>query len=374
MHAVERREIVAAELEKWTASEILQRLLSNDVPSAPVLSRFELLQDRQVRENHILEEFQSETFGKVRMPRPAALSIVLRPVSACWRRCLARTTRPSCASWATAAMRSRAWNAAASFKVDLLIRPQSNSANHASLEMEEEIPMSDTKPVVIVTGVGPGTGAAIVRRFAHGGYAVAMLARNRDRLTMLEREISGAHAYQCDVTDEAQLDATIEAVRAGLGAPKVLIHNAVGGAFGNFMQIDPEVLNRNFQVNTMALLHLARRLAPAMVAAAKARSSPAATPLRCAAKRALPVSRRPRRRSGFWRNRSRASWPKGRARRLRLIDAVIDLAWTRKRWPDAPDAFFIKPAAIAEEIWHVAHQDRSAWSFNVEIRPFGETW
>jgi crotonobetainyl-CoA:carnitine CoA-transferase CaiB-like acyl-CoA transferase len=72
VHAVERRQIVAAELEKWTASEILPRLLSNDVPSAPVLSRFELLQDRQVRENQILEEFQSATFGKVRMPRAAA--------------------------------------------------------------------------------------------------------------------------------------------------------------------------------------------------------------------------------------------------------------------------------------------------------------
>jgi crotonobetainyl-CoA:carnitine CoA-transferase CaiB-like acyl-CoA transferase len=72
VHAVERREIVAAELEKWTVREILPRLLSNDVPSAPVLSRFELLQDRQVRENQILEEFQSATLGKVRMPRPAA--------------------------------------------------------------------------------------------------------------------------------------------------------------------------------------------------------------------------------------------------------------------------------------------------------------
>jgi crotonobetainyl-CoA:carnitine CoA-transferase CaiB-like acyl-CoA transferase len=72
MHAVERRQIVAAELEKWAASEILPRLLSNDVPSAPVLSRFELLQDQQVRENHILEEFESQTFGKVRMPRAAA--------------------------------------------------------------------------------------------------------------------------------------------------------------------------------------------------------------------------------------------------------------------------------------------------------------
>src|SRR5580658_8986817 len=72
VHAVERREIVSAELEKWTASEILKRLLSNDVPSAPVLSRFELLQDQQVQENHIFEEFQSKLFGKIRMPRPAA--------------------------------------------------------------------------------------------------------------------------------------------------------------------------------------------------------------------------------------------------------------------------------------------------------------
>ena len=69
--------------------------------------------------------------------------------------------------------------------------------------------MSNTKPIVVVTGVGPGTGAAIARRFAHGGYAVAMLARNRERLALLEREIPNARAYPCDVTDEAQLDATI---------------------------------------------------------------------------------------------------------------------------------------------------------------------
>jgi len=72
IHAVERREIVSAELGKWTAHEILPRLLANDVPSAPVLSRFDLLQDQQVRENRILEEFQSAAFGRVRMPRPAA--------------------------------------------------------------------------------------------------------------------------------------------------------------------------------------------------------------------------------------------------------------------------------------------------------------
>ena len=72
VNAVERRTIMSSELEKWRASEILPRLLANDVPSAPILSRFELLQEEQVRENQILEVFETERLGKVRMPRPAA--------------------------------------------------------------------------------------------------------------------------------------------------------------------------------------------------------------------------------------------------------------------------------------------------------------
>src|SRR5439155_1224811 len=131
--------------------------------------------------------------------------------------------------------------------------------------MEEGETMAN--PIALITGVGPGTGAALARRFATGGYAVAMLARNSERLAALEKEIAGARGFVCDVTDEAQLDRTLAAVRSEIGAPSVLIHNAVGGAFGSFLDIDPQVLNWNFQVNTMALLHLARRLAPDMIAA-----------------------------------------------------------------------------------------------------------
>jgi NAD(P)-dependent dehydrogenase (short-subunit alcohol dehydrogenase family) len=235
--------------------------------------------------------------------------------------------------------------------------------------------MTENAPVAVVTGVCPGTGAAIARRFSRGGYKVAMLARTRERLADLERELSNAKAYPCDVTDEAQLDATIDAIRRDLGKPKVLIHNAVGGAFGNFLEIDPQVLNRNFQVNTMALLYLARRLAPDMIAAGAGaivasgntsalRGKPAFAgfaPTK-AAQRILAESI------------AREVGPKGVHVAYVLIDAVIDLEWTRKRFAGAPDDFFIKPAAIADEIWHVAHQDRSAWSFNVEVRPFRETW
>ena len=235
--------------------------------------------------------------------------------------------------------------------------------------------MNKASPVAVVTGVGPGTGAAIARRFARGGYAVAMLARNRERLSELEREIPGARAYPCDVTDEAQLDTALAAIRAELGTPKVLIHNAVGGAFGNFLEIDPQVLNRNFQVNTMALLYLARRLAPAMVTAGegaiiatgntsafRGKANFAGFAPTKAAQRILAEAM------------ARELGPKGVHVAYVMIDAVIDLEWTRRMFPDAPDDFFITPAAIAEEVWHVAHQDRCAWSFNLELRPFGETW
>jgi NAD(P)-dependent dehydrogenase (short-subunit alcohol dehydrogenase family) len=235
--------------------------------------------------------------------------------------------------------------------------------------------MNNTNPIAVVTGVGPGTGASLVRRFSQGGYAVAMVARNRERLDLLEREIANSHAYPCDVTGEAQLDSTIEAIRTDLGAPRVLIHNAVGGAFGNFMEIDPAVLNRNFQVNTMALLHLARRLAPSMIEAGQGAiiASGNTSALRGKADFAGFAPTKAAQRI-LAESIARELGPKGIHVAYVLIDAVIDLEWTRKRFPEAPDEFFIKPAAIADEVWHVAHQDRSAWSFNVEVRPFRETW
>jgi NAD(P)-dependent dehydrogenase (short-subunit alcohol dehydrogenase family) len=123
------------------------------------------------------------------------------------------------------------------------------------------------QPVCVVSGVGPGTGSVLARRFTAGGYRVAMLARNAERLAGLERELPGAKAYPCDVSDAAQVEAAADRIERELGAPATLVHNAVGGAFGSFLEIDPAVLNRNFQINTMGLLYLARRFAPAMVRA-----------------------------------------------------------------------------------------------------------
>jgi NAD(P)-dependent dehydrogenase (short-subunit alcohol dehydrogenase family) len=232
-----------------------------------------------------------------------------------------------------------------------------------------------SEKVCVISGVGPGTGASLTRRFAAGGYRVAMLARNAKRLGELETEVAGAKAYPCDVSDSLQVDAAAVAVERELGAPDVLIHNAVGGAFGSFLDIAPKVLNENFQTNTMGLLYLARRFVPAMIArgagvviatgntsALRGRANFAGFAPTKAAQRILAEAI------------ARDAGPKGVHVAYVVIDAVIDVPWARERFKDRPESFFIKSPAIADEVFHTAHQDRSAWSFNVEIRPCGESW
>jgi len=230
------------------------------------------------------------------------------------------------------------------------------------------------KPLAIITGTGPGTGAAMARRFHAGGYRVAMIARNAERLDGLAKELPDSFAVACDVTDSAAFVAALEGIAAKAGTPKVVIHNAVGGAFGSFLDIAPDILERNFQVNVMALLHLARWAAPKMTAdggslictgntsALRGKASFAGFAPTKAAQRILAESI------------AREMGPKGIHVAYIVIDAVIDLAWTRERFKDRDDDFFIQPAAIADEAWHLAHQPRSAWSFLAEIRPYAENW
>ena len=228
--------------------------------------------------------------------------------------------------------------------------------------------------VCLVTGVGWGTGAAIARRFA-AGYQVAMLARNAKRLESIAAETPNTHAFPCDVTDAPALEATVADVAARLGTPEVVVHNAVGGAFGEFTAIEPAVLEQNFAVNTIALLRLGQLLAPAMVergsgaiictgntAAYRGKPTFAGFAPTKAAQRILAESM------------ARTLGPQGIHVAYLAIDAVIDLQWTRRRSPDAPDDFFCKPDDIAGEVWHLAHQPKSAWTFDVWIRPFGEKW
>jgi NAD(P)-dependent dehydrogenase (short-subunit alcohol dehydrogenase family) len=231
------------------------------------------------------------------------------------------------------------------------------------------------KPIVLITGVGPGTGAAIVRRFATEGFRVIALARSLELISMLQRKLPDTHAAQCDVSDESQVRDTVADIRDRFGSPNVLIHNAVRGGWGTFLEIDTKTLEANFRVNVMGLLYLARELAPAMIKAARGTilvtGNTSATRGKAnfagfaptkAAQRILAESI------------ARELGPRGIHVAYLLIDAVIDTPAMRKRFPDASRGFFVRPSAIADELWHLNRQDRSAWSFLTELRPFGEKW
>jgi NAD(P)-dependent dehydrogenase (short-subunit alcohol dehydrogenase family) len=227
----------------------------------------------------------------------------------------------------------------------------------------------------LITGVGPGTGSALVERFAQAGYRVAMLARNADRLQALQAKVAGSVGYVCDVADAGALKETLSSIRADMGPPSIVIHNAVGGAFGDFLTVDAATLERNFQVNVMALLHLAQMTVPDMIAAGggvilgtgntsayRGKAMFAGFAPTKAAQRILLESI------------ARKAGPDGIHAAYVAIDAVIDVPWTRERFPDKPDDFFSKPVDIAEECYRIAHQAKSAWSSDVVIRPFSEKW
>ena len=249
-----------------------------------------------------------------------------------------------------------------------------NSAETSSDEGSFEKKNGGGEPVCLVAGVGPGAGKALVERFAEG-YQVAMLVRSAHRLEAIEDAVPNTKGYPCDVADPEQLEAALAAVSVQLGAPSVVIHNAVGGVFGNFLSIDPEALNRNFQINAMALLRLAQATALAMVEAGHGA-------ILCTGNTA--AYRGVANFAGFAPTKAAQSilcesmarhlGPKGVHVAFISIDAVIDVPWTRKRYADKPDDFFCQPKDIAAECWHVAHQPRSAWSFNVLVRPFAEPW
>jgi NAD(P)-dependent dehydrogenase (short-subunit alcohol dehydrogenase family) len=231
------------------------------------------------------------------------------------------------------------------------------------------------KPIAIVTGVGPGTGAAIVKRFSAGGFRIIALARSAELTSRLAQELPDVHAVTCDVSDESQVRTVVNDVKRRFGAAEVLIHNAVGGGWGSFREIDPKMLKGNFEVNAMGLLYLAREVAPDMIdrgkgailvtgntSSIRGKANFAGFAPTKAAQRILAESI------------ARDMGPLGVHVSYVLIDAVIDTPRMRARMSDKPDEFFIKPAAIADELYHLYGQDRSAWSFLAELRPFRENW
>ena len=231
------------------------------------------------------------------------------------------------------------------------------------------------KPVCAIVGVGPGNGAALARRFAVGGYAVALLARGFAVSDALAAELENARAYACDVADADSVKAAFTAIRADLGEVDIVVFNAGSGTWGSIEEITPDAFEAAWRVNALGALLIAQEVIPAMKrkgsgaiifigATASLRGMPmtAAFAPAKAAQRILAESM------------ARSLGPAGVHVAMVVLDGVVDLPRTRARMPDKSDDFFIKPEDVADNAFWLAHQPRSAWSFSIEARPFGEKW
>ncbi len=230
--------------------------------------------------------------------------------------------------------------------------------------------------VCLITGVGEGTGLSCVRKFANQGYRVAMLARNKERLERIEKDLDHAYSFPCDVADLDNLMETCKKIKRDLDSPTIFIHNAVRGNFETILEGNPEWLEINFRINTTSFLHTAQLLVPDMIKLGRgciivtgntaAKRGIAKTPYFAPTKAAQRI---------LAQSLARYLGPKNIHVAYLIIDAAIDTPSTRPRLqPNKPDSFFCLPKDIADEIYYIAHQDKSAWSFDVELRPDIENW
>ena len=229
-------------------------------------------------------------------------------------------------------------------------------------------------PVCVITGVGPGNGAAFCRKSATEGFRIAMLARSEERLRELEA-IPGCKGYIADVGNAGAVQRAFAQIHSDLGPVNVLVHNAGSGAFTPFTDTTPDAFEHAWRTNALALLLCGQQVVPEMLAAGsgtiivigatasiKGGANFAAFAPAKAAQRSLAQSM------------ARSLGPRGIHVALVIIDGVIDIPNTRTMMPDQPDEFFLNPAHIADNVYHLVRQEPSAWTFELDLRPFGEKW
>ena len=233
---------------------------------------------------------------------------------------------------------------------------------------------SQSLPVAAVLGVGPGLGAALARRFAEK-YAVAINARRASYLSSLAADIraNGGQVLEvpADIGDQAQVETVFKTIREQLGPPEVLLYNAGSGSWGTITDVTPEQYETTWRVNAYGAFLSAKEAAPDMIA--KGRGSMLFTGATAGVKAgARSVAFGPAKFAlrGLVQSMARDLGPKGIHVAWINVDGVIDIPG--RDIPQFTEEDMLKPEAIAETYWHLAHQDPSAWTTELEVRPFKE--
>ena len=231
------------------------------------------------------------------------------------------------------------------------------------------------KKICVAVGVGPGNGASFSRRFAREGYRVVMLARNAEYLAQLSSEISDSVGLVCDVRDPAAIETAFKQIQDTVGPVDTLLYNAGSGQWSSVMDTSIDDLHAAWATNTLGLLVCTQQVLPNMLASGCGNIivSGATASLRGGANFTAFASAKAAQRS-LTQSIARDVGPKGIHVSYVIIDGLIDLARTREFFPDTPDEAFMQADAIADSVWALTQQDSSAWTFEMDLRPFVERW
>ena len=227
----------------------------------------------------------------------------------------------------------------------------------------------------VITGVGAGNGASFSRRFTREGYRVVMLARNLTYLETLAKEIPGSVAMECDVRDPGAIQQVFARIHEEIGTVDTLIYNAGAGEWASIMDTSLEGMQSSWATNTLGLVACAQQVIPSMTENGEGNIMVigATASLRGGAQSTAFASAKAAQRS-VAQSMARDLGRKGIHVGYLIIDGIIDIERTRERFPDRADDFFMQPDAIADSVYALTQQDRSAWAFEIDLRPYGEKW
>jgi len=222
----------------------------------------------------------------------------------------------------------------------------------------------------LIVGVGAGLSASLARTFTKAGLKVALAARRTAELAPLAKEVGGK-AFACDATKRAEVTKLFADVDAAFGAPDVVVYNAAYRTRGPFVELDPAEVEKSLIVSAFGGFLVAQEAVKRMLprangailftgASASVKGYALSAPF-AMGKFAL---------RGLAQSMARELSPQG----IHVAHVVIDggIRSTARPVPaDRPDSM-LDPDAIAQTYLDLLRQHRSAWAWEIEVRPWVE--
>ena len=222
----------------------------------------------------------------------------------------------------------------------------------------------------LIVGAGAGLSASLARVLTKDGIKVALAARTPGDLDALVKE-TGAKAYACDASARADVDKLFSELDAFFGAPDIVIYNASFRTRGPFVDLDPAEVEKAIAVTAFGAFlvaqQAARRMLPKKTGAILLTGASAGVK---GYAQSAPFAMGKFALRGLAQSMARELSPRG----IHVAHVVIDggiMSARRPALPDAPDSL-LDPDAIAATYLHLIHQPRSAWAWEVELRPWVE--